>query len=370
MRPVHRSSARLAALVATAVVGLTALARPASAQVSVGGLAYAQYYYQFASDSLTADSSIQHVNNFDITRAYLNLTGRFAGGISARITADIFTNAGIGGSRGYRLKYAFVAWTPEHSPLTYKIGQIHTPWIDWEEALWDFRMQGPVAMDRNGYMSSSDFGLGVDGKFNADQLNFQVGIYNGETYNGALADQRKDVMARASYRLLATNDGSRVGGLRLSAYGQYGAPTSGGKRQRFIGMVSYRSMDVTLAAEFAVTKDSTTGGAGTTGGVGNAAAVAERSGRVISAFGVFHIPQTRVSFIGRVDLTDPNTASASAGDKTTRVIGGVAYQLAPNLRLLADVDALSFESGFVPTAGNYATYVNRTTAYMQAMFTF
>ena len=370
MRPVHRTSARLAVVAAAALVSFTAFARPASAQVSVGGLAYAQYFYQLASDSLTADSSIQHVNNFDITRAYLNLTGRFAGGITARITADIFTNAGIGGSRGYRLKYAFVTWTPEGSPLTYKIGQIHTPWIDWEEALWDFRMQGTMPMERAGYMSSSDFGLGVDGKFNADQFNFQVGLYNGETYNGALADQRKDVMARASYRVLATDDGSRVGGLRVSAYGQYGAPTSGGKRQRFLGMVSYRSMDITLAAEYAATKDTTTGGAGTTGGVGNAAAVAQRDGRVISAFGVFHIPRTRVSFIGRVDLTDPNTASTATGDKTTRVIGGIAYQLAPNLRLLADVDALSFESGFAPTAGNYATYINRTTAYVQAMFTF
>jgi hypothetical protein len=370
MRPVHRTVARFVSGITLLAAALMLAPRAAHAQVSVGGVVYAQYQYQMASDSLAADSNIQHVNNFDITRAYINVVGRFAGGIYTRITADIFTNAGIGGSRGYRLKYAYVAWTPEGSALTYKIGQIHTPLLDWEEALWDFRMQGQMPMERGGYVSSSDFGFGVDGKFAADQFNFNAGIYNGETYNGALADQHKDLMARASYRVLATNDGSRVGGLRLTAYAQYGAPTSGGERQRYMGMVSYRTMDLTLAAEFAATKDSTTGGAGTTGGVGNAAAVAERSGQVISAFGVFHFPQTRVSLIGRVDLIDPNTASASAGDKTTRVIGGVAYQLTPNLRLLADVDALSFESGFVPTAGNYATYINRTTAYIQAMFTF
>ncbi len=42
---------------------------------------------------------------------------------------------------------------------------------------------------------------------------------------------------------------TRVGGLRLSGYAQLGMPSSGGKRQRFIGMVSYRTMDLTLAAE-------------------------------------------------------------------------------------------------------------------------
>ena len=48
------------------------------------------------------------------------------------------------------------------SRLTFKIGQIHTPFIDWEEALWDYRVQGQMALERGGYMSSSDFGAGIE----------------------------------------------------------------------------------------------------------------------------------------------------------------------------------------------------------------
>ena len=74
-----------------------------------------------------------------------------------------------------------------------------------------------------------------------------------------------------------------------------------------------------------------------------------------------------------MDITDPNTANnttATSTDKLTRVIAGIAYQLNPNLRLLADVDLLSYQSGFAPSAGNYVAYANRQSAFFQAMFTF
>jgi hypothetical protein len=368
MRTVHRSIACCLA-VACATVGGLAFPRNAVAQVTVGGVGYAQYQMQLAKDTLTADSNIQHINNFDITRAYINVIGRLPGGIGTRVTADIYNSGGTGGQHALRIKYAYVTWTPDSSALTFKLGEMHTPFIDWEEALWDYRMQGTMAMERNGYMSSSDFGAGVDGKFSADRFNFQAGVYNGENYSGNLGDQRKDFMARASYRVMATDDGTRVGGLRVTGYGQYGAPSSGGRRQRLLGMVSYKTANLTLAAEYALTKDTTTGGNTSVGG-GATAPVAERSGRVASAFGVYHLPLTRFAMVARVDLTDPNTSGTVTGDQQTRVIAGASYQLSPNVRLMADVDVVSFESGFVPTAANYAAYANRQTAYFHAQFTF
>jgi hypothetical protein len=373
MRTVHRSIATCLAVACAAAGALAVPTRNAEAQVSVGGVVYIQNLMQLAKDTLTADSAIQHISNFDVTRAYLNVTGRFPGGIATRVTADLYNSGGAGGLHAFRLKYAYVAWTPEHSPLTYKIGQMHTPFIDWEEALWDYRMQGTMPMERNGYMSSSDFGMGVDGKFDADRFNFQVGLYNGENYSGALGDQRKDLMARASYRLMTSDDGSRVGGLRVTAYGSYGAPSSGGRRQRLIGMVSYKSTNLTLAGEFGLTRDSTTGGNTAVGGSAVATAPL-KSGRLMSAYGVFHFPRTRFALLGRVDIVDPQTDSTAAApgtnDRLTRVIGGISYQLSPNLRLLADVDAVSYQSGFTPTPASYAAYANRTTGYLHAQFTF
>src|SRR5467141_2333107 len=217
-------------------------------QVTVSGVAYLQYLYQLK-------DTANHTNNFDVTRAYINVIGRVSGGVYTRITVDVNRPpaATTDNSLRYRLKYAFVTYTPQGSALTYKLGQIHTPWIDWEEALWDYRMQGQMAMERGGYLSSSDFGLGVDGNWNADRINMQVGIYNGESYSGGGAppasDQRKDLMGRVSVRVSETDDGSRVGCIRVTAYGHYGKPTTGGIRSRLLGQVSYKSKQFTLAGE-------------------------------------------------------------------------------------------------------------------------
>ena len=347
MRIVHHDVASV--LSSLLLAGALVLgARPAAAQTSVGGVAYTQFNYQLS-------DTANHTNAFDVTRAYINVLGRFGGGVGTRVTGDIYRNTD--GSLAYRLKYAHVTWTPEGSPLTFKFGQMQTAWVDWEEALWNYRMQGTVAVDRNRYVSSSDFGAGVDGTFDHDRFNFQAGIYNGENYNKATGDQRKDLQARASYRLLATDDGSRVGGLRVTGYAQLGKPTTGGQRNRFLGMLSYRSSDITLAAEVVAATDSTTG----------PATLAQRKGRVISAYGVFHVPSTRFSVIGRVDAVDPNTASASTGDRQTRLIVGAAYQLSPNLRLLANVDHVGYESGHTVSA---AEKVQQTALLLQAMFTF
>src|SRR5437762_9288684 len=53
-------------------------------QVTVGGVVFGQYLYQLK-DSLGAGNQ----NQFSIQRAYLNVIGRFSGGLQTRVTADI-----------------------------------------------------------------------------------------------------------------------------------------------------------------------------------------------------------------------------------------------------------------------------------------
>src|SRR5436190_8072772 len=265
--------ARLAfrALAAVALSALTASAVSAQTsaqqapQVSVTGVVYTQYQY--------SDAPIAAKSTFDMTRAYLNVLGRFANGITTRLTTDIIPSAAAPG-QVIRLKYAFAAWTPTGSSLTYKLGMIHTPFVDYEETLWDYRMQGTIAVDRNGAMTSSDIGFGVDGKWNNDQVNSQVAILNGEGYSNGTGDFRKDVQARVSVRVQPTNDNSRVGGMRVTAYAGIGKANGGADRNRYLGMFSYRTQQYTLAGEYVSVKN---------------AAV---TGSIISAFGVYHLAKS------------------------------------------------------------------------------
>src|ERR1019366_1402492 len=69
------------------ILGLGVRAVAAHAQVTVSGLGYANYTYQLKSDTTLSPAANQ--NNFDVTRAYITATGKFADGVGARITADI-----------------------------------------------------------------------------------------------------------------------------------------------------------------------------------------------------------------------------------------------------------------------------------------
>jgi hypothetical protein len=201
-----------------------------------------------------------------------------------------------------------------------------TPWLDWEEALWDYRMQGTMVMDRNGYLTASDLGFAIEGKWNSDRVNFSADVVNGGGYHAATVDGHKDVQARVSVRLMDTNDSSRVGGLRLTAYAAAGKPAGGGTRNRVLGMVSYRSKQYTLAAEAAATRDSAAG--------------LLRDGHVYSAFGVYHVPSSGVAVIARFDAVTPSVG----GNRLTRYIAGLSYQINPQLRVLADWDYLNYQT--------------------------
>ena len=350
----HSMPSSIRRALGAAVMAVAASAAPIAAQaptppqITVGGLVYTQWVYQLK-------DSVNHTNNFDITRAYLNVLGRFSGGVTFRLTTDV-QRFGTGGNAAItnpdnslrlRLKYAFATYTPQGSALTYKAGLIHTPWLDWEEALWDYRMQGAMAMDRAGYLSSADYGVGVDGKWKSDKVNVQFTVVNGTFYSGTSTVEGKDAEARVSVRVLDTNDSSRTGGLRITGYAGYGRQATG-DRNRFLGMVSYRSKEITLAGEAATTQDGQ---------------LSATNGHVYSAFGVYRFPQSKAAVIARVDVTHKQ---AGAVDKQTRYIAGVSYQLSPNWRLLGDWDYANYQTDALNTT-NFAT---RSQALFQTQIAF
>ena len=52
-------------------------AAPAPSPITVSGVVYAQYLYQLK-------DTANHINNFDVTRAYVNVLGKFSGGLATR----------------------------------------------------------------------------------------------------------------------------------------------------------------------------------------------------------------------------------------------------------------------------------------------
>ena len=355
------SVARRVVLVVT--LGLGVHAATARAQVTVGGVGYLQYAYSLKSDSslIATRGAPGHENDFDVGRAYVNVLGKFADGVQTRITTDVDGRKAASNQLTIRLKYAFVGWTPQGSALTFKTGLFTTPWIDYEEALWGYRMQGTTLYDRTSFFPSSDFGIGADGTWNKDQANMQVGLFDGEGYSNAPGDPGKDIEGRVSIRLANTDLGGRVGGVRLTGYGQVGSANGGGSRNRFIGELSYKSKTLTLAGEYGVRQDST------------GARTPKQKGVAFGVFAVLNIPGSKAAIIARFDSFDPNSDSTSNSatvgntsiDKQTRIIAGVSYAISPNLTVLLDLDSTTLQYG-----STNAFDVANKNLYFHTQFTF
>jgi hypothetical protein len=82
-----------------------------------------------------------------------------------------------------------------------------------------------------------------------------------------------------------------------------------------------------------------------------AASTAPLNGHLYSAFAVFHIPKSKAAILARADILNPQVAVDN--DQTTRIIGGLSYQVSPNLRALLDWDFLSYQG--TPTPAQVVT---------------
>lgn len=333
------------------------VAEDAPAQVTVGGLGYVHYRYQLDTDSTLAPAA--HRNSFDVSRLYLTVRGQLQRGLDSRVTIDVDDREGDGDALQLRLKYAYLAWRPDTGPVTIRLGMIPTPMIGTIERIWDYRMQGSVAADRNGYLVSSDFGVSAESSWHQDRVTISAGLFNGEGYDAPEGDHRKDVAARASWQLAQSDTTGPGAGLRITGYGHFGRPTGGGIRSRMMAMLSWQSRRFTLGAEQLWSNDST------------AAAASRTRGTVTSVWGVYRMPGAPVAVIARVDRVDPDvdvtpTQPDPTSDVQTRTIVGVSYQVSPQVRILVDADLLSLEHGSPDNAFN----ASRRSLYLHTAFTF
>ena len=104
------------------------------------------------------DKNTIHKNSFNLTRAYINVTGPSLTGFPFRITPDIKaeTNSAsnLNGNQVVRLKYGygqvnFDDFAPRGSWVRFGLQQ--TPYIDYIEGAYRYRFQGATFTDVEGF---------------------------------------------------------------------------------------------------------------------------------------------------------------------------------------------------------------------------
>jgi hypothetical protein len=206
---------------------------PASAEpeypiVRVGGLSYLQY-----------DAELKNrddYNNFDVTRAYLNINAQVSKNVRFRFTPDIrrINDGSLSGSLVLRVKYAFAQFDNITPKGWIRLGAHQTPWLDFEEGINRYRVQGTMFSEREALIpGSSDFGASYFTPLPGEYGEVHAGVYNGEGFSQPEANKYKSIQVRGTVRPLP--HGGVIRGLRVSGF--YNAGWYAADRPRRLGIV-------------------------------------------------------------------------------------------------------------------------------------
>jgi hypothetical protein len=229
----------LALLLPAAAAAQTAAA-PDAPSIRVGATIFYDYTHMFDPKRVDADGNAYESSAFDVRRAYINVRGTVSRVVSFRITPDIRRETGSGtsldGSLVFRLKYAYAQfdleeWLPAGSQV--RLGIIQTPFIESQESVYRYRFQGTLFAERDGGLSSADAGLSYGVPLANGYGDVKVGVYNGEGYTQAEANDRKSVQLLGRFRPMPDADGP-LSGLRLTAFYNADRYVRDAERNRFI----------------------------------------------------------------------------------------------------------------------------------------
>lgn len=281
---------------------------PSYPVVTVGVLSYLQY-----------DAELKNrdgFNSFDVTRGYINITGDLARNVKFRITPDVrrITDSTVAGSLVFRVKYAFVEFDNVLTPRSWlRFGVHQTPWLDFEESINRYRVQGTMFAEREGIIpGSGDFGAGYLTRLAGDYVELQAGIYNGEGFTRSEANKAKSVQARLTVRPLPASPVAK--GLRLSGFYDLGWYDTGQPRRHGIFMGSFEHPRFVATGQWltATEKPART-------------ATRDTDQRGYSAFAEVRQGMQGWAGLVRFDHFDPDDLVSD--DATDRTIAGVAYWL-------------------------------------------
>lgn len=309
------------------------------------GVVFGNYSIETDSAAKAANGG-SSVNKFDIERAYLTFRMPAGDRAMVRVTTDIKQGQGASGAyNGWfvRLKYAYLEYDvvkkrANGASAFARLGMMTTPVIDHIEGFWP-RYLSKTAVERAGFFSSSDLGVGAGVTFPNKLGEVYATLVNGNGYENPETNRFKDFAARVSLTPLGAH-GGLLHTLTISPWVYLGRnaskfaadtanPVSAGlERNRYGVFAGLKDPRLTLGAEWARRVDQSESGATPLDRV-----VTSTTGRLLSGFavvrpflwgsagGATHAPS--VGAVVRYDDFRPNTGASGA---TGTLIAGVFWE--------------------------------------------
>ena len=293
-----------------------------------------KHYLGFVSSE---DGNGERRNKFETRRNYFQVKG-YLGEASKdylRITLDTFQNTKGDdkdlGSWEVRLKYAYL-YLDNVLPFTgVEIGQVHRPWIDYEEhGGWNYRSISKVFVEAHeGAHLTNSADLGINFKTKTDYFSSELGLFNGEGYHGIEDGEGLSAEWRLTGHIFGEGTHKRKKSSTyadVSFLGQWNANSNksgaNGEDLNWYGFHAvYNQPEFLFAAQYIATED----------------AASKYAGKGYSINGELRLGEitdilNNVGIIGRYDYFDMDDNS---GDKK-RTIAGVTYKYNKYVEFIAN----------------------------------
>jgi len=289
-------------------------------------------------------------DSFGLKRGYLTFKKNLNDNFSIRYTQDITIDkeGDDAGNVEIRFKYCYLkADLPDLLFFKYpfvEIGLVHRPWIEFEQKINTYRVQGKMFLDKYGVVGSADFGVNVvallggqlddEARKKADSSlpgkygSVSLGVYNGGGYYAIEQNNNKTFEGRLTLRPFP----GFMPGLQFSygfASGQ-GNDTLNTQFNYNIFFISHETAKTTLTAQFYSGRGFHGGGS-------------DKLNAGYSYFGEICVPLTPLTVFGRFDHFIDGTNFGGAftppyNIQTNAYIAGLAWKFYKKNRLILDIE--------------------------------
>ena len=295
-----------------------------------------------------AFNNASEINQFALKRGYFTIKTKMNDVFSVRYTQDITLDkeGSDAGNVEIRLKYLYLKIKLDQFALLknshLEIGLVHRPWLDFEQNINKYRVQGKMFLERYSIINSADFGIFftglVGGKIGKEYQStitnknpgkygsYSIGIHNGGGYHAIEQNNNKTLEGRFSLRPFH----EVYPGFQLTYAFTYGKANTESNLSGFNMNLLYLSSETRLG-NFTGTYYT---GKGDYGGK----YIDENSNSITntgySLFGELKIPKTKYSIFGRLDEFELDEENI---EKRNTYIGGISYSFLKS-KVLFNVD--------------------------------
>jgi len=294
-------------------------------------------------------------NQFLVKRGYIDVRKKILPGVSGRITPDISVDKdGDGeGDLEMRLKYCYVGVEiPEISTFItnpkIEFGLVPRPWLEFEQKINRYRVQGHMYLERADLINSADFGMkvafllggkmdneytrNIQSRFPGKYGSVSIGIMNGGGYHAIEKNENKTIETRLTIRPVP----DILPGAQISYAGVMGkGNTAEAPDYSFhAGFLSVEETDFRITGTFYTGKGNYKGKGLTVDPTAGDA----RKHNGFSLFGEWIVPMIDCSVFGRFEKISIDTG-ASDISIDSRILG-LAYHITRKSKVLFDYDLM------------------------------